>query len=465
MTSNVTPASTNRNAREDRRGHILRSSLFLVLVVAAVWYLARRPIESAVPQTTVACDAEPEDTAVTSAAEVQKPAVSYTVKRGDTFAGILARFGIVERLAVTYYRNLVDVGLAALFPGDSLVLELSADSTLQSLSLLNRWQCWYRITCRNNRLVSGCYPLETAIHRCSVKGTLNTSLSHDMYALGEGDGLVGQLTEIFAWDINFFTDPRKGDRFEVIFEKHYAGGRFAGYGDVLAARYHGAEKTFTAFGLRDSSGKMRYYDAEGKSVQKQFLKAPLRYSRISSGYSFSRKHPILGIYRPHLGIDYAAPRGTPVYAAADGTVEYSGWMNGYGNFVRLVHGASYTTCYGHLHRINSGIRKGTRVTQGQMLGTVGSTGLATGPHLDYRMKVGNRYVNPLTVILPSGEAVPDKRQSEFAYTRMLCSLMLDMRFGGAEGSWVVDIRMVQPTPSERITHITDNTVDASSTGS
>ncbi|MBD3240527.1 MAG: peptidoglycan DD-metalloendopeptidase family protein, partial [Chitinivibrionales bacterium] len=234
---------------------------------------------------------------------------------------------------------------------------------------------------------------------------------------------------------------------------------------VLAARYHGAEKTFTAFGLRDSSGKMRYFDVEGSSVQKQFLKAPLRYSRISSGYSFSRKHPILGIFRPHLGIDYAAPRGTPVYAAADGVVTYSGWLNGYGNFVRLTHGASYTTCYGHLHRINSGIREGARVSQGQMLGTVGSTGLSTGPHLDYRMKVADKYVNPLTVDLPSGEAVPGERRAEFEHRRMLYSLMLDTRFGDAEGSWVVDIRMVQPTPSERITQLTDSTSDGAATGS
>jgi murein DD-endopeptidase MepM/ murein hydrolase activator NlpD len=235
-----------------------------------------------------------------------------------------------------------------------------------------------------------------------------------MESSGAGALLACKLADIFAWDINFFLDPRAGDTYQVLFTKRYAGGRFIGYGDILAARYVCGGREFYAIGFADSAGApLQYYDRSGRSVQKEFLKAPLRYSRISSRFTFHRKHPVLGIVRPHLGIDYAAPAGTPVDAAADGRVSFAGVKGGFGNIVEIAHGGSYTTTYGHLSRIASGISRGAHVRQGQTIGTVGSTGLSTGAHLDYRMQCNGRFVNPLTVNLPSKSGIGSGERAAF----------------------------------------------------
>jgi murein DD-endopeptidase MepM/ murein hydrolase activator NlpD len=424
------------SARKGRRG-ILRS-LFVVAAGAALsWYLLSALQSQAALTAPAPAPAAP---AVTPAPPQAPPLRSYVVKEGDTFAGIMAQFGVVERTAAVLYRGMRGKGLSALFPGDSLVLDMSDSGEIRQLSLRSRLQYWYQVgRGDSDSVLVERRAVSTATAVCIVKGTLITSLSEDLWTLGEGDGLVGLFTEIFAWDVNFFTDPRVGDEFEILFEKRYAEGRSLGYGDIVAARYYARDRTFSAFGLRDTLGRMRYFDGEGRSVQKQFLKAPLRYNRISSGFSFARKHPILGIYRPHLGVDYAAPLGTPVHAAADGVVASAGWDRSYGNQVTLRHGASYVTCYGHLSSISSGVRAGSRVGQGQQIGTVGSTGLSSGPHLDYRMKVDGRNVNPLTVILPSGTAVDERDRARFERVRNENGLMLGGRFRGRSGSWVVEV--------------------------
>lgn len=460
----VDTTDTQKAPARDRRNPL--RSLLLLLALLGVWLAACWQ-----GQTELAEEIAHERATATAVKATPAPVVpavvgsTYVVRRGDTFGGILYRLGVCDPGVTSYYNNLVDLGMAAIFPGDTMEVLLGADSSLSRLSLLNRRQCWYRVERRGDTVRCGRYPLQRAVYRCRVEGTLNTSLSEDMYLLGEGDGLVAKLTEILAWDIDFFTDPRKGDRFEVYFEKHYAGGRSAGYGDVLAARYHTASRTYSAFGLRDSTGRMQYYDAEGNSVQKKFLKAPLRYSRVSSGFSYSRRHPILGIYRPHLGVDYAAPVGTPVHAAADGIVTHAGWKGDYGNTVKISHGAAYKTLYGHLHKIARGISPGVRVAQGQMIGVVGKTGLATGPHLDYRMYVSGRAVNPMTVILPAGEAVPEERRDEFEHARFVHSLMLDQRLPDAHGSYVLDIQLLPVRTEERVAAVYERSADGASAGS
>lgn len=364
---------------------------------------------------------------------------SYVVKSGDTFAGMLTAFGVQEAQAISFYRTLRDLGLTALFPGDSLVVTQTTDGGVDRFSLLNRLENWYHLNRTQKAFEASRVPVAYSHYRCCVKGVLENSLSADMYRLGVGDALVCKLADIFAWDINFFTDPRKGDTFEVLFEKLYAEGRFVGYGEILGAHYRTSRGDFYAIGMRDSDGTLQYYDLSGKSVQKKFLKAPLRFRRISSGYTYNRRHPILGIVRAHLGIDYAAPRGTPVHAAADGLVRFAGRKGGYGNHVRISHGAAYTTYYGHLHRISRGIRRGARVKQGQMIGTVGSTGLSTGPHLDYRMKRNGRFVNPLKISVPSKEGVSKEELPRFEQIREECLLTFDKRFPSRHGYWVLNI--------------------------
>lgn len=360
------------------------------------------------------------------------------VKSGDTFAGILQSAELPYENIISYFNLLTSTGFSTIYPGDSIIIKTSEEGKVETLSLLNKKENWYHVKHENGKAKAQKEPVEFTTYLCVAKGTLNSSLSEDMFNIGVGDALVFKLADIFAWDINFFMDPRKGDTFEVVFEKKYRNGQFHSYGKVLSAKYVNSGYTHYAFGLEDSAGTFNYYDKDGNSVQKQFLKAPLNFRRISSGFSYNRKHPVLGIRRPHLGIDYAAPTGTPVYAAADGKVQFSGWKGGYGNHIRITHGGAYTTFYGHLHRINKGIRSGAFVKQGQMIGTVGSTGISTGPHLDYRMKCGSRFVNPTAVSLPSKEAVDDSELETFIAQRDYLLKLHNDRFNG-DGCFVINI--------------------------
>jgi murein DD-endopeptidase MepM/ murein hydrolase activator NlpD len=230
--------------------------------------------------------------------------------------------------------------------------------------------------------------LETRLTK--VVGEIRSSLFEAMDAAGEKDFLTLAFAEILAWEVDFYKDVREGDRFKVLVEKIYKGDQFIQYGTIQAVEYQRGEKVIR--GIRYHNG---YYDERGISLKKAFLKAPLRFSRISSRFSRARKHPILGGVRPHYGVDYAAPSGTPIWAVADGTVTFCGWNGGYGNQVILRHTNGYTTSYGHLSRFGSGIKKGVRVKQKQIIGYAGSTGLSTGPHLDYRLAKDGQFRNPL----------------------------------------------------------------------
>jgi murein DD-endopeptidase MepM/ murein hydrolase activator NlpD len=190
-----------------------------------------------------------------------------------------------------------------------------------------------------------------------------------------------------------------------------------GIGDVIGTRYVNRDKEYLAFGFRDEDGKMEYYDYDGNSVRRVFLKSPLNFRRISSYFSNRRFHPILKVYRPHLGIDYAAPTGTPIVSIGDGRVAYVGWKGGFGKYVEIRHNNVYTTCYGHLSRYGKGVRKGARVSQGQVIGYVGATGLATGPHLDFRVKKFGSYVNPLRIEYPKGDPIREDAKMEYFAAR------------------------------------------------
>ncbi|MBD3422587.1 MAG: peptidoglycan DD-metalloendopeptidase family protein [Chitinivibrionales bacterium] len=377
--------------------------------------------------------------------------VNHTIRSGETFARIFSHHRIDPALARLYHQSLKPIGFKALYPGDSLILTIDQNAQCAGISLLSKRQNWFKIKHDSTRLLAEKRPVTLVRQVHIARGTLESSLSESMWAIGLGDALVAKLTDIFAWDINFFMDPRKGDSFEIIFERIYAQGQFIGYGNILAARYVNADKEFFAVGMPGEDGRLSYYDLSGKSVQKQFLKAPLRFNRISSGFSYSRRHPILGVYRPHLGIDYAAPTGTPVYSAADGVVSFAGWKGGYGKHIRIRHGASYQTYYGHLHRI--AVAPGAHVTQGQYIATVGKTGLATGPHLDYRMKIGSRFVNPRTVSLPACEGVPEAQLGHYFTLRQRALCILTQRFTDETGSFVLSI-VEDDRTAERTRHIT-----------
>jgi murein DD-endopeptidase MepM/ murein hydrolase activator NlpD len=273
-----------------------------------------------------------------------------------------------------------------------------------------------RIVCRDRSQPSRldaqvvAYEKETAV--VSVRGQIDAdhpSVVAAMEETGETIQLAMSLAEIFAGQIDFDSDLQRGDRFDVLVEKSSHDGQFSGYGAILGARFQTDGRDLRALRWTDpSNGRADYYDENGRSLKRFFLRTPLRFEpRITSGFSRSRLHPVFRTYRAHLGIDYAAPTGAPVVAAASGTVISAGWSGGGGNMVHLRHASGYETYYLHLSAITKGVRPGARVDQGQLIGKVGATGTATGPHLDYRLKKNGAFVNPLIEHrkLPPGEPV------------------------------------------------------------
>jgi murein DD-endopeptidase MepM/ murein hydrolase activator NlpD len=249
-----------------------------------------------------------------------------------------------------------------------------------------------------------------------VSGTVQDSLFQAVTDQGESDQLALDIADIFGWDIDFNTETRRGDRFAVVVEKKTLEGRFAGYGRMLAAEYDNAGRQYQAVLFHDSAGRPAYYRPDGKSLQKAFLRSPLRFAaRITSHFSYHRYHPILHRYMPHLGIDYGAPVGSAVQAVADGTVVVAGWHGGGGKEVCLRHAKGYKTYYLHLSRLL--VHAGQHVSQGQVIARTGETGLATGPHLDFRIALHGRFLNFLNMHLPPAKAVARNDWDDFVAAR------------------------------------------------
>jgi murein DD-endopeptidase MepM/ murein hydrolase activator NlpD len=255
-----------------------------------------------------------------------------------------------------------------------------------------------------------------------VTGTVRSSLFGAIEDAGEQDQLALDLADIFAWDVDFNTEVQPGDSFTVGVEKLRLDGRFVRYGRILAAEFRNGPRTLQALRYEAQSGP-GYYAPNGTPLRKAFLRSPLKFTRISSGFTGARFHPILGRTTAHYGIDYAAPLGTPVNASADGVVTLAGFDQGLGNTVKLRHPNGFETQYGHLSKLLA--RQGQRVTQGTPIGLVGSTGLSTGPHLHYIMFRNGAYANPLRVQLPPAEPIPDEARADFERVRTVAMRLLN----------------------------------------
>jgi murein DD-endopeptidase MepM/ murein hydrolase activator NlpD len=249
-----------------------------------------------------------------------------------------------------------------------------------------------------------------------LEGSIEDNLISSMGGGPQNLLLALNLSDIFAWDIDFTTALRKGDTYRMLVEGLYRDGEFRKYGNILAAEFVNDGVLSRAYRF-EVDGRADYFDAEGRSLRKAFLKAPLSFRRVSSGFSKSRLHPVLKIRRAHNGTDYVAPKGTPVSAMANGQVLAAGRQGGYGNLVVIRHPNGYKTFYGHLSGFARGVRKGSGVTQGQLIGYVGSTGISTGPHLHFEMRVNDRPVNPRKVIIPPGDPVPEALLASFNAAR------------------------------------------------
>jgi murein DD-endopeptidase MepM/ murein hydrolase activator NlpD len=255
------------------------------------------------------------------------------------------------------------------------------------------------------------HPVDSEVVR--LEGVVDSSLFGAMEAAGGGADLAVRVAQIYQWDIDFFRDLRQGDSFVVVAERQAIDGEFFSWGTIFAARFVNRDRILDAIVYPDDDGRLGYFDLDGHPLRKQFLKAPLEFSRVTSGFSTNRFHPVLKRRMPHYGVDYGAPTGTPVHVTADGTVTLAGRNGGGGNMVTVRHTNGYETNYLHLSRFAKGIRRGVRVSQGQVIGYVGSTGLASGPHLDYRVRLNGRWINPLSISSPPVKALADERLQRF----------------------------------------------------
>jgi murein DD-endopeptidase MepM/ murein hydrolase activator NlpD len=265
-----------------------------------------------------------------------------------------------------------------------------------------------------------------AIESQLITGTIETSLFEAVTAAGEDEVLAMNLAEIFGWDIDFILDIRKGDSFKVLVEKRFREGRPAGYGRILSAEFINQGKSFQAILFTDGDQSPSYFAADGQSLRKAFLKAPLAFSRISSGFTMRRFHPVSKTWKAHPAIDYAAPTGTPIKTVGDGIISAKGYTRGNGNYLKIRHNNGYETLYLHMSRFASRLQQGSHVSQGQVIGYVGSTGLATGPHLCFRMRKNGAPVNPQKIKVPSVAPVSAENMEQFrAHAKTLLAMLKD----------------------------------------
>lgn len=344
--------------------------------------------------------------------------VEGKIKPNQNLGELLSGYGVsmanIDQLA----RNSADVfDVRKIRSGNNYYIFKSRDSLLTARYLVyENNPVDYVIFSLTDSLNSFKGRREVEIEYKSAYGVIHSSLWNSMVNNKLNPVLAIQLSEIFAWTIDFF-GIQKGDRFRVLYEEQFVDGVSVGIGPVHAVEFEHMNKIFSAFRFFQHD-RFEYFDAEGQSLRKAFLKAPLNYSRISSHFSHGRMHPILKIRRPHYGVDYAAPAGTPVLTIGDGIVQERGYQaGGAGNYVRIKHNAVYTTVYMHLRGFGPGINTGVRVKQGQVIGYVGSTGLSTGPHLDFRVYRNGSPIDPLRMEAPPSEPVKKEYFEMFSSVR------------------------------------------------
>ena len=388
--------------------------LLLVLVCAAIAALEL----SGLPDRLLPAPPPPAVTAPEPAPAAPAPPPTRTsaveLRRGDNLVSALGRGGVGPRVGHEIAQALRQGGadLRRLRPRDTLEVTWNLEGEPVELRYAASPWLGYVAFATGDGWEVRRSQTRPDVRVEAVGGEVQRSLFEAVEQLGESAQLVLEMVEIFSSDFDFTADTRAGDRFRLLVEKRYAGDTFVDYRRVLVAQYVSDGRVLTGVGF-EGGGRFGYYDPEGRSLKKSFLKSPLEFTRITSGFTYRRPHPILGGVRPHLAIDYGAPTGTPVRAVADGVVAGAGRNGGNGIQVHLRHRAGYETQYNHLSATARGVRAGGRVKQRQLIGYVGSTGLSTGPHLDYRVAHRGRFVNPLSEKFIPGEPVPAAERGQF----------------------------------------------------
>jgi len=372
-----------------------------------------------------------QDAPIASRPPLPERIVEGEIERGDTLAGALRERGVSPEVV-----DQIADALSPLFDfrraraGHEFRLAQAADGSLVDFRYRTSLTESYRIVPTADGL--GALREEDPLvpHTERLAGVVVSTLYKAVTDLGENGQLARDFADVFAWDIDFQRSVQPGDRFQVLYERLYreeddGSETYVRPGRILAARYEGTAGQHTAVYFETQEGHGGYYRPDGTSVEGQFLMAPLRHARVSSSYSAARRHPILKITRPHHGIDYAAPTGTPVWAVADGEVIYRARAGGFGNLVKIRHANGYVSYYAHLSRYAKHLKVGQKVAQKQVIGYVGQTGLATGPHVCFRVAKNGQYVNPARLRTPAGEPVPSELGETFRAASAILLAELD----------------------------------------
>lgn len=426
----------SRTIWQHRAIRILRHDLTLIALVAALVAVSAGAITASVRDASDADFVAPafagpfeEDLAVFEvpdevASLAAAPAfedlevIIGEIKSGDTLASALGRHDVPASTV-----HLIDRKLRPLFdfrrsrPGHDFRLALAADGGLIEFRYEVSNLEAFALRREGDELYAVHEEAELRPKVARIAGVVTSSLHESVVQLGEHGQLANDFSDIFAWDVDFTRTVQPGDEFQILYERLYRdaadGEQYVRPGRILAAKYQGSAGDLSAFYFEAEEGRGGYYRDDGRSVEGQFLQAPLRYRAITSRYVDARRHPILKITRPHHGIDYAAARGTAIWSVADGKVIYRGWAGGFGNLIKVRHSNGYVSYYSHMQGFAKGVKVGQHVQQKQLLGYVGSTGLATGPHVCFRVAKDGKYVNPARVPGPLGPPIPEAAIARF----------------------------------------------------
>ncbi|VVN77819.1 hypothetical protein PS718_00851 [Pseudomonas fluorescens] len=336
------------------------------------------------------------------------------VAKGDTLSTLFEKVGLP---ATAVHDVLASDKQAKQFSqlkrGQKLEFELNPEGQLTSLhSKVNDVET-ITLTKNDKGFTFNRITTKPTVRTAYAHGVINSSLSQSAARAGLSHSMTMDMASVFGYDVDFAQDIRQGDEFDVIYEQKVVNGKAVGTGPILSARFTNRGKTYTAVRYTNKQGNSSYYTADGNSMRKAFIRTPVDFARISSKFSMGRKHPILNKIRAHKGVDYAAPRGTPIKAAGDGKVLLAGRRGGYGNTVIIQHGNTYRTLYGHMQGFAKGVKTGGSVKQGQVIGYIGTTGLSTGPHLHYEFQVNGVHVDPLGQKLPMADPIAKAERARF----------------------------------------------------
>lgn len=416
----VTEKQQEKVSQSFPKGHLFVAAS-LACAAAIVFSLFPSDDAAATRQTTyqVEIDLAPRATPeqqpeVVQAIEEPTPWREFTVHSGDSLSLIFQRAGLSDRDVYAVINGSAEAkSLKSIFPGQQLAFNVDASGQLQSLryttSKLTHETYTRTDTGFEFEKVEQLPDIITAFRHAEIKSSLFLAGQE----AGMEPSLIMELANIFGWDVDFALDIRAGDSFSLVYQERFLNGEKYDNGDILAAEFVNQGQSFKAVRYTDAEGNSHFYTPDGNSMRKEFLRTPVDFARISSHFNLRRKHPVLHSIRAHKGTDYAASTGTPIRATGDGKVIHSGRKGGYGNAVILQHGQTYKTLYAHMSKFAKGVRAGSRVKQGQVIGYVGSTGLATGPHLHFEFYVNGAVRNPVTVPLPKASSIANSELPRF----------------------------------------------------